>query len=185
MLNAMRRQILDALWPAGLSSRMSVFTILDGARDSRIYGALDGCYQEKRCLYSGDLPWQLQMTAPYLVKLDQDDRFTTQLLDNGWGGSWGVFLRTETGSQHLCKHLRGLLRVKDEAGRRLIFRYYDPRVLRIYLPTCRPLELETVFGPVAAYLAEGERPSELIEFARKADALISRHISLDAAPASR
>jgi hypothetical protein len=182
MLDAMRRQILDALWPLGLSSRMSVYTILDGARDSRIYGAVEGCYQEKHCLYSGDLPWQLQRTAPYLVKLDRDDRFTAYLLDNGWGGSWGVWLRTETSSQQLRKHLRGFLRVKDEAGRRLIFRYYDPRVLRIYFPTCRPSELETFFGPVTAYLAEGERPSEIIEFVRTTDTLISRHIPLDVAP---
>jgi len=49
-----------------------------------------------------------------------------------------VFLRTETGIEQLRKHLRGFLRVRDEAGRRLIFRYYDPRVLRVYLPLAGP-----------------------------------------------
>ena len=45
----------------------------------------------------GDLPWQLQVTAPYLVQLERDDRFTRYLIDTGWGNSWGSFLRTETG----------------------------------------------------------------------------------------
>jgi hypothetical protein len=37
----------------------------------------------------------------------------------------------------------------------LLFRYYDPRVLRVYLPSCRPSELETVFGPVVSV---GKKP---------------------------
>jgi hypothetical protein len=157
---------------------MSVFAILDGARDDRIYGAVDGSRRPRRCLYAGDLPWQLQMTAPYLVELERDHAFTKHLLDTGWGASWGVFLRTETGIEQLRKHLRGFLRVRDEAGRRLIFRYYDPRVLRVYLPTCRPVELETVFGPVDCFLAEGEDAGEMVEFRRKGGALEATVIRL-------
>ena len=174
----LRERLLDALWPAGLPPRMSVFAILDGARDDRIYGAVDGSRRPRRCLYAGDLPWQLQLTAPYLVELERDHAFTNYLLDTGWGASWGVFLRAETGIEQLRKHLRGFLRVRDEAGRRLIFRYYDPRVLRVYLPTCRPVELETVFGPVDCFLAEGEDAGEMVEFRRKGGALEASVIRL-------
>ena len=174
----LRQRLLDALWPAGLSPRMSVFAILDGARDDRIYGAVDGSRRIRRCLYGGDLPWQLQMAAPYLVELERDHSFTKYLLDAGWGASWGVFLRTETGIDQLRKHLRGFLRVRDEAGRRLIFRYYDPRVLRVYLPTCWPAELETVFGPVDCFLTEGESAAEVIEFRRRGGALDAKIVRL-------
>ena len=138
--------------------------ILDGARDDRIYGAVYGCYQHKCCLYSGDLPPQLQMAAPYLVQLEKDDRFTNYAIDQGWGKAWGIFLRSETNMKTLRRHLRGLLRVRDESGRGLIFRYYDPRVLGIYLPTCQPGELRTFFGPVESYLFESDDPEVLLEY---------------------
>src|ERR1035437_4640597 len=94
-------RVLDALWPPGLPAHMAVFAIVDGARDERIYGAVRGTFLPKDCLYSGDLPWQLQMTAPYLVQLEREDRFTRFLIDTGWGNSWATFLRTETGIKQL------------------------------------------------------------------------------------
>jgi uncharacterized protein DUF4123 len=140
MPKTQQEPILNALWPLGQSARVGVFAIFDGARDDRIFGAIDGTHLLGDCLYSGDLSWQMQMTAPYLVQLEREDRFTRYLIANGWGASWGTFLRTETGIKQLRRHLRQFLRVRDETGRRLIFRYYDPRVLRTYLPTCARLE---------------------------------------------
>lgn len=172
----LHRQILDALWRPGLATRTGVFAILDGARDERIFGAVDATYQPKECLYSGDLPWQMQMTAPYLVELARDDRFTTLLLEKGWGNSWGTFLRSEIGIKELRRHLRQFLRVRTEDGKRLIFRYYDPRVLRVYLPTCRPAELETFFGPVDAFLIEGEDAGEMVEFRREGNLLVQSSV---------
>jgi hypothetical protein len=170
--------IIEALWPPGLSPRMSVFAIVDGARDDRIFGAVDATRQPKECLYAGDLPWQLQMTAPYLVELTREERFTRLLLEKGWGNSWGIFLRTETGLKQLRRHLRGFLRVRSQSGQRLIFRYYDPRVLRIYLPTCLPAELEAFFGPVSAYLTEAAAAGEMIEFSRNGNRLAQTNIPL-------
>ena len=164
MPDAALERVLDALWPAGLPGHMAVFAIVDGARSERIYGAVRGTYLPKDCLYSGDLPWQLQMTAPYLVRLEREDRFTEFLIRTGWGNSWATFLRTETGIKQLRRHLREFLRVRDEAGKRLIFRYYDPRILRVYLPTCWPAELNTFFGPISAFITEGEAEGGILEF---------------------
>jgi hypothetical protein len=175
---ASHEQILDALWPEGMPSRVGVWAILDSARDQRIFGAVDRTYQDKCCLYSGDLPWQLQMTAPYLVQLDREDRFTNYLIEHGWGNSWGVFLRTETSMKNLRNHLRGFLRVRDEAGRRLIFRYYDPRVLRVYLPTCNKEELRTVFGPIDQFLMESEDPSVMLEYSFDGQSLTERRMPI-------
>ncbi|MCX6630238.1 MAG: DUF4123 domain-containing protein [Candidatus Solibacter sp.] len=173
MPDATLETVLDALWPPGLPARMAVFAIVDGARDERIYAAVRGTFLFKDCLYSGDLPWQLQMTAPYLVQLEREDRFTRFLIGTGWGSSWATFLRTETGIKQLRRHLREFLRVRDESGRRLIFRYYDPRVLRVYLPTCWPTELNTFFGPISAFITEGESPGEILEFRNERGTLAS------------
>ena len=173
MRDATLVRVLDALWPPGLPARTAVFSIIDGARDDRIYDAVDATFLPKDCLYSGDLPRQLQRTAPYLVQLERDDRFTRYLIDTGWGSSWATFLRTETGIKQLRRHLREFLRVRDESGRRLIFRYYDPRVLRVYLPTCWPAELDTFFGPISAFITEGEDPGEILEFRNQHGTLAS------------
>jgi len=69
--------------------------------------------------------------------------------------------------------LREFLRVRDESGKRLIFRYYDPRVLRVYLPTCWPAELDTFFGPISAFITEGEDPGEILEFRNQHGTLAS------------
>lgn len=58
------------------------------------------------------------------------------MVNAGWGHAWGIFViaQTDVTLEVLFKHFRTLLRVNDEQKRTLVFRFYDPRVLRIYLP---------------------------------------------------
>ena len=151
------------LWPHSLEGKSRLWAVLDGARDKRIFPSLDLLERDYCCLYAGKLDPRLARAAPYLVRLEKGDRFSDFLLDQGWGRNWGIFLRTCTSFEELRKHLRTFLRVRDESGRRLIFRWYDPRVFRVYLPTCSAKELRTIFGPVDRYLVE--RPGGgLIEY---------------------
>jgi Domain of unknown function (DUF4123) len=156
--------ILDRLWPPGSPRWMKVCAILDGARDPRIFRAVDATTLDKSCLYAGRLPFVVQEVAPYLIVLERDDKFTRYLLQEGWGQSWGIYLRSETPLPTLRRHFRTLLKVKAEDGRRLIFRWYDPRVLRAYLPTCLPDELRAVFGPVDNFYMESRSSSALLEY---------------------
>ncbi len=172
-----RQRLTAALWPPELSARAAVWAILDAARDERIFGAVDGSYLEKSCLYSGHLPWQLQMAAPYLVRLVPEDRLTNMLFDH-WGEAWGIYLCTEIDMKSLRRHLRGFLRVRDNKGKRLIFRYYDPRVLRIYLPTCTPDELRTVFGPIQQYAIESEGRNAMLQYSFDGVRLIEESLPL-------
>lgn len=159
-----RAAVEQALWPAALEGKSRLWAVLDGARDSGIFRALDLLERDYCCLYAGKLDPRLARAAPYLVRLEKGDPFSDFLLDEGWGCNWGIFLRTRTSYAELRKHLRTFLRVKDESGRRMIFRWYDPRVLRVYLPTCSAGELRTVFGPVDCYLAEKTGGREIVEY---------------------
>ena len=170
-------RVIETLWPPGLPKGTNVWAILDAARDERIYPALRHSKLEFISLYSGKLPDALQRAAPYIVELAPSYTFTRPLLEMGWGNSWGVFLRIED-SRNLRHHLRGFLRVHDESGRMLVFRYYDPRVLRTYLPTCETHELKTVFGSVSSYLMESERGESVIEYKFDGRLLDVRHTSL-------
>jgi hypothetical protein len=157
-------QIFSALWFAELPRTFKVWTVLDAARDRRVYSAVASTYTDHCCLYSGELPPELKLAAPYLIALDPQDRVTRDIVRDGWGHSWGIFLRSDAGMETLRRHLKKFLLVKDPKGKRMIFRYYDPRVLRAYLPTCWPEELETFFGPIKAYMVEGKEPLSMVRF---------------------
>jgi hypothetical protein len=156
-------RIMEELFPANVATNTSVWAILDGARDQRIFYKLRDSGLDYLCLYSGHLQRELQLAAPYIIELSQDGAFTRRLLEHAWGNNWGIFVSTKDGP-NLRPHLRKFLRVRNEAGQMMLFRYYDPRVMREYLPTCMPDELKAVFGPIQRYLVEDKNPQTLIEF---------------------
>jgi hypothetical protein len=123
-------------------------------------------------LYRGPIAPVLDRCAPYLVHLYRREAWTHELLSLGWGQSWGIFVRTTEPMEMLRVHFRRFLRVRDERGRRLVFRYYDPRVLRAYLPTCVENELKTVFGTVGQLCAERADGEALLNFYNDAGRLV-------------
>jgi len=140
------------------------YTILDAARDDKIYPELVNSDIESLCLYLGEKAVELATVAPYLLELKREDPFTQWVLNNGLGKSWGIFLQSSAPFKELHRHFRKFLMVYDEKGTPLYFRFYDPRVLRAYLPTCNESELQTVFGPVTQFYVEGKEENQLIEF---------------------
>ena len=129
-----RAQVLQLLWPQGAQSKLSVWAILDCARNPNIYLALLESRLEFRCLYSGKLPRELEMVAPHLVELSPTNRLIGRWLDEGWGQSWGVLLKINDPA-NLRHHLRKFLKVQDEEGRRL---YSVTTIPASCGPTCQP-----------------------------------------------
>ncbi len=164
------------LWPDGASR--SIWMIVDPARDKRVFPLLLDCHLEYSCLYSGKVSPTLEAAAPYLVQLEQGYRDTKRLLTSAWGNSWGILLKSDTSLRRLRDHLRGFLMVRDPGGRRLVFRYYDPRVMRVYLPSCNREELDTVFGPVQRFWTESEDPGAILEFDYGSGQLVEAKIPL-------
>jgi Domain of unknown function (DUF4123) len=155
-------KIINHLWrPVAGEFPSGVYALVDAARDEVIYPKISESGIESACLFRGDKARELAWVAPYLVLLDRDEPFTEWLLVNGWGKSWGVFLESQAPFSKLKRHFESFLTVYDEEGNTLHFRYYDPRVLRVYLPTCNAEELATVFGPVSCYMIEAENASVL------------------------
>jgi hypothetical protein len=171
------KRIESYLWPSGFSR--DVWMIVDGARDRRIFWILREFHLEHYCLYAGALPPALEAAAPYLVQLDHDDEDTRRFLGHAWGNSWGVFLECDAHQNTLRQHLRGFLMVRDPTGNRLVFRYYDPRVLRIYLPTCNEEELTRLFGPIGCFWTEGKASRNMLEFQFSRGRLVQRTLSLE------
>jgi hypothetical protein len=49
--------------------------------------------------------------------------------------------------------------VEDARGKEMYFRFYDPRVLRVFLPTCTAQEAQDFFGPSKHYVMEAAEPN--------------------------
>ncbi len=171
--------IKRVFWPK--ASGRDVWMIVDGARDRKIYGFLLDSYLNYSCLYHGEIAPELELAAPYLVQLEHDDSYSIKLIERAWGASWGVFLKCDSSMETLRRHLRTLLTVRDQKGKLLLFRYYDPRVLRVYLPTCWPEELKSVYGPIDRFWMEDENPDDLLEFRVQQGKLLRNEISLEKA----
>jgi hypothetical protein len=55
--------------------------------------------------------------------------------------------------------------VENPDGKEVFFRFYDPRILRRFLPVCTPAETRQFFGPVMQFWVEDEKPEFLLQFA--------------------
>lgn len=173
-------RIARRLWQGG--SEASVYALLDGARDTRILPLIERSRLDYTSLFRGRLPRRLALASPYLVSLGRTSAFTAELLEAGWGGGWGYFVESPVILQDLRRHFRRFLQVEDPAGRRLFFRHYDPRVMRVFLPTCNAAELEFVFGPVRRFVIEDSRPDVLLEFDRSDGQLRARRVEFAGNP---
>lgn len=143
---------------------LNVFAVLDGASIPNLLTSMHILQPERVCLYRGELKPDMAQVAPYLVKLEPGSQFTDWVVVDGWGKHWGIFLRSANDLAGMRRHLRTLLVVHDAEGKPMSFRYYDPRVLRVFLPTCTAEQQATFFGPVDGFLLEGETPDTLLRF---------------------
>lgn len=143
-----------------------LFALLDCARSQAISGLLEegGC--DCATLYSGAMAERMAEYVPYLVALAPSAPLLLQLVEHGWGESWGYYFFSSHALHELLRHFREFVTIKLPDGKPVLFRFYDPRVLRAYLPTCIPEEIERFFGPVDRFYVESEDGLSLLSFAR-------------------
>ena len=141
-----------------------VYAVLDGASIPDLPMKLYEMRPQHICLYRGELEPDIAEVAPYLVRMIPETDFTNWILTSGWGSHWGIFAQTRFSIYELRKHFRSFLTVHDEDGNPMLFRYYDPRVWRTFLPTCNTEELDTFFKTVTNYLLEDENPDNLLNY---------------------
>lgn len=140
------------------AERDPLFAVLDAARDPRILELLCAAPEPFESLYEGVQGEALAEVAPYLVRLDSASPLLASLVSEGWSDAWGVFLTWPSRPRDLRRHLRRFLMVKDaETGQLMYFRFYDPRVLRDFLPLTTAQQTEDLFGEIGSFLVEGEK----------------------------
>jgi hypothetical protein len=148
-----------------------LYGIFDGASVPNLPMRLYESQLPNQCLFKGDLDPDLAYVAPYLVYLPPEHEFTEWVFSEGFGDDWGIFARTQHSLIQMRSHFRSLAKVYDQSGNSRTFRYYDPRVLRTYLPACKAEKLTEFFGNVDVLFAESEDGENLLRFEVRDNAL--------------
>lgn len=141
-----------------------LFAVFDAARDSRILDLVRQAAGSCESLYEGSKAVELEDFAPYLVAVDASPTLLQLALQQGWGQSWGIYLSSTEPLSSVRKHLRRFLMVDLPEGQSVYFRFYDPRVLRSFLPTLNKEERADFFGPIDCFLMESDATSDLLIF---------------------
>ncbi|NUQ76628.1 MAG: DUF4123 domain-containing protein [Polyangiaceae bacterium] len=137
-----------------------LFALIDAARDKEnkknknsVLQFVSEAGSEAVSLYSGRRAERLASVAPYLVRITGR---ISRFLSDCWGNTSGVIVASAAPIRELRAHFKRLLIVETENLDTVYFRFYDPRVLRIFLPSCSPAQARRFFGPVAWLLIDGK-----------------------------
>ncbi len=150
-----------------MAEQHSLFVLIDACDSPEVPAMWQKCGSDRAVsLYSGVSELQFVMFAPYLFQVDVEILdWIRQVL---WETPWGVFVFAPNQSlEEMRRHFRQFLLVQDPQGGEMHFRFYDPRVLANFLPTCNPMELKQYYGKVEAFLiCSPDDPSQMQSFSR-------------------
>ncbi len=173
------KRLTEIIWQdASKDSSRQIYGLLDAARNEGIYPQLREHAPAALSLFQGSRARELALVAPYLVHLTPNELFTDWLLQNGWGDKWGILCETAEETTLLRRHFQKVLTVYNDEGKALYFRFYDPRVLGVYLQSATTEDLEKIFGPVQSFYVEGDTPDSLTQYLFSTGQLIKRNIEL-------
>lgn len=141
-----------------------LYAVIDGARDPEALAWLRGAGLPYQCLYAGQKAIDLADEAPYLLHLG-GERTPLQALCEHYGAEpTGIFLTSDRAFYDVRRQLRRFLLVKGPDGETMYFRYYDPRIASVFLPTLDEHQIKTMFGDaISSYVYVDQATEALTE----------------------
>ncbi|MEQ9319750.1 MAG: DUF4123 domain-containing protein [Polyangiaceae bacterium] len=147
-----------------------LFAVVDPAREPGVLEWLNDVRLPFQCLFQGEKAVSLAEEAPYLVQFGQDGGALRKLVQAHHGGAAVTYLVSDAPFYVVRRHLRRIQMVKTDDDETLFFRYYDPRIARVFLPTCDEEQIRWMFGEVVQrWVTEGADGARLVEHYVTAD----------------
>lgn len=152
------------LWEQADKKQCNLYAIVDSARNDDVFKYFLTDNITYQSLFQGKMDVKFFGVSGFLVECKKDSILFNWLTNDAWGTSCCVFLISKDPFEEILKHFQKFNRVYLEDDDVVYFRFYDPRVLRVYLPTCNNMEIKTFFGEIESFFMEAEKPYVLIEF---------------------
>lgn len=175
-------QSAEVAFQRAVAAKAPFYALLDAARESRGPYEAQQANLECQSLLAGELGDLLADVAPYLIEFRQRSSFKTWWFDQ-WGNSIGLLVEAAVSLADLRRHFRTVLLVHDDQCKHYHFRFYDPRVLRVFLPACTPEELKQFFGPIVHFYCESAGGKELLVFSSGTNGLSVKAHPMNPPPA--
>lgn len=154
------------------------YCILDGAAIPDLPKRLYQLDPPNFPLLRGELTPDMVHVAPYVAIMMPNEKFTAWVVENSFGKNWGIYAHSRYSIYEMRRHFRSMISVHDEEGIPMIFRFYDPRVMRKFLPTCDAEQLKVFFGNVDTYFVEAEEGEILLAYSNNHGELVTKEIDL-------
>lgn len=154
------------------SAAAPLYALVDAAADAEAPAGLALRGYRLYTLFEGEWAETLAFVGPCLVPAEPPEGLLDFFVE-ALGGHLGILLESPAPLEELVRHLRSVFVATDEEGQEYFFRFYDPRVLRAFLPTCTPDELRELFGPISrVYYEDPALPGGLRAASLVGDALV-------------
>lgn len=111
---------------------------------------------------------RVRRASPWLVELSPSDPLSRAWRGAGWDKNWGVLLSSRADMKTVKLRLKRFTqaRLPDGAGP-VLFRFWDPRVLRVFLPTLEPEDAPDWFTDIDRWIAPSEDGKGSIRYSLK------------------
>lgn len=128
---------------------LTTYLLLDGAQINELLPCIYGMQNDAsvHLLYQRTAYAELAEYGPYLVRTAPDGALTRHF-EAHWQNHAGLLLASNAELDVLLDHLRSLVHARVDGGQAVLFRYYDPRILPLWLETLAPQERNLYLGPI-------------------------------------
>jgi hypothetical protein len=133
-----------------LVSQPKIYAVLDSVDEPEVPERVVEWGERCTNLYIGAAERDYWAISPYLLWMQGND--LDWILTNLQPDSWGILAESGEDLKSLKRHFRRFLTVKEgNSGRSLLFRFYDPRVLPVFLESCSAEQARAFFGPIRTF----------------------------------
>lgn len=138
---------------------MRTYAILDAARITNLPEVLEDSELAHRCLFKGRAYDDLKNVAPWIVRLEDGNSFARNLFTRSdaywhlWDNEAGIYMRSRASLDDMWRHFRKFTRIRDEAGKWLYFRFWEPRWAKVILRDMPPADAERFLSGIARIVA--------------------------------
>ena len=181
MTHTVQSQLEAAIQSPGEGRSGDVYAVLDGAAVKQLPDYFEERDAPFACLFPGETDPMVLTRAPWLVRAEPGDEIMSWILQEGWGRNWGMFavVPHDTPFEAVLDHFRKFLQVRLPDQRLVFFRFYDPRVQRLFLPSCDTAQAEELFALPFAWICEGEGGEALLSYTEAGGAVQTSTLRLD------